>query len=461
MGAGFAGLSAAVRLARDGARVLVLEARARLGGRATAFRGPGDRRAGGQRSARAARVLHARRCRSCVTSARATTSAAAAAERDMIDRDGVARGSSAPGCRRRCICSPACSSGRPSLDAIGCRSCGWRTPLRMARRDARGRRTADRGVAGRNRRELAGSTADARLREMLWEPLALAALNQPPSVAAAPPFARVLGEMFGGDPRRGDRAADQPLDAMYAEPARAYIESHGGDRADGRAGDASASRPAASRRHRPARTSWPPRRGLSRRALVRARRCCSRATLSPLATAPRRAARDGVVTDRDGESLVRPAGDRRAVRGPAGPRDAVGVRQAAGSAAAASHLSLVSSGAAPLLDRTNAELDRRWRIGELLEALPRARASTAAARRGRSASRARRSRWRPVSRSVRPRDRRARALLAGDWIATGLPATIESAVRSGHRRRRVSGTDRRHRLTDQPMTDPPITDNQS
>ena len=37
IGAGFAGLSAAARLATRGCRVLVLEARARLGGRATAF----------------------------------------------------------------------------------------------------------------------------------------------------------------------------------------------------------------------------------------------------------------------------------------------------------------------------------------------------------------------------------------------------------------------------------------
>src|SRR6185436_2024853 len=69
----------------------------------------------------------------------------------------------------------------------------------------------------------------ARLREMLWDPLALAALNQPPAAAAAPPFARVLGEMFGGDARAAAIALPtKPLHEMYAEPARAYIESRGG-----------------------------------------------------------------------------------------------------------------------------------------------------------------------------------------------------------------------------------------
>jgi predicted NAD/FAD-binding protein len=69
----------------------------------------------------------------------------------------------------------------------------------------------------------------SRIREMLWEPLALAALNQPPRQAAAPAFARVLGEMFGDDPRAAAIALPtKPLHLMYAEPARAYIEKHGG-----------------------------------------------------------------------------------------------------------------------------------------------------------------------------------------------------------------------------------------
>jgi predicted NAD/FAD-dependent oxidoreductase len=67
------------------------------------------------------------------------------------------------------------------------------------------------------------------LRAWLWEPLAVAALNQSPDDAAADPFLRVLAEMFG--PNAGDSSLvlpTRPLHEMYAEPARRYIESRGG-----------------------------------------------------------------------------------------------------------------------------------------------------------------------------------------------------------------------------------------
>src|SRR5262249_7392668 len=68
-----------------------------------------------------------------------------------------------------------------------------------------------------------------RLRRMLWEPLAVAALNQDVRIASATPFLRVLAEMFGPDPRAASLGLPLvPLDKMYAEPARRFIESHGG-----------------------------------------------------------------------------------------------------------------------------------------------------------------------------------------------------------------------------------------
>ena len=65
---------------------------------------------------------------------------------------------------------------------------------------------------------------------MLWEPLAVAALNQGIHQALAAPFVRVLAQMFTGATR--DAALGMtatPLDEMYAEPARAFIESRGGE----------------------------------------------------------------------------------------------------------------------------------------------------------------------------------------------------------------------------------------
>ena len=96
------------------------------------------------------------------------------------------------------------------------------------------------------------------------------------------------------------------------------------------------------------------------------------------------------------------------------------------------HLSLVSSGASPLVDRTNPELIEIART-ELIEAIPASRSA--------HMLRATVIREPRATFSLAPGEPSRPAtetpvgglFLAGDWIATGLPATIESAVVSGHR----------------------------
>ena len=98
----------------------------------------------------------------------------------------------------------------------------------------------------------------------------------------------------------------------------------------------------------------------------------------------------------------------------------------------ASHLSLVSSGASPIGSLTNAQLIA-LATKELLDALPAAR--------GARLLRATVVREPRATFSLAPGQPARPAtetpvrglLLAGDWIETALPATIESAVRAGHR----------------------------
>ena len=98
---------------------------------------------------------------------------------------------------------------------------------------------------------------------------------------------------------------------------------------------------------------------------------------------------------------------------------------------AASHLSLVSSGAEEIVARGNQELiDLAMR--EVTEALPQARTA--------NLTRAVVVREKRATFSVAPgqpprpktRTELPGLFLAGDWIDTGLPATIEGAVLSGH-----------------------------
>ena len=265
---------------------------------------------------------------------------------------------------------------------------------------------------------------------MLWDPLALAALNQPADRAAAPPFARVLAEMFGGDPRAAAIALPtRPLHLMYAEPARAFIE-----RTAARCGPARraqcASPDGASTAVEAAGARWSRERRRGGGAVVRASPICSTATPPRSPHRSTRARADGVVADRDGQSLVRSAGARRAVRRAARPRDAVGVRQAARVRRRARRICRWCR-AAPTAIVEPAERSSSIALAhdELLEALPGVTVGARCCARRSSASRARRSRWRPDSRRGRRPTRPCRGLfLAGDWIDTGLPATIESAV---------------------------------
>jgi hypothetical protein len=97
----------------------------------------------------------------------------------------------------------------------------------------------------------------------------------------------------------------------------------------------------------------------------------------------------------------------------------------------ASHLSLVSSGASAIVGKTNEELVAVAHQ-ELIEAIPDAR--RAKLRRSTVVREPRATFSLAPGQPARPHTETGlkRLLLAGDWIDTGLPATIESAVRSGH-----------------------------
>jgi hydroxysqualene dehydroxylase len=103
-----------------------------------------------------------------------------------------------------------------------------------------------------------------------------------------------------------------------------------------------------------------------------------------------------------------------------------------------SHLSLVSSGATSLVAKPNAEIIETA-LAELRAALP---AMQGAEARRAICVRERRATF-SVASGLPPRPSTRTAIpglfLAGDWIDTGLPATIESAVVSGHAAARAAG----------------------
>jgi len=277
----------------------------------------------------------------------------------------------------------------------------------------------------------------ARIREMLWEPLALAALNQPPARAAAPVFARVLAEMLGPDPRLAAVLLPaKPLHLMYAEPARHYIESRGGAVRTGAPAKLMLKTTAPLVEVEALGERWSPDAVIAAVPWFAVRDLIGGESsgLDPVLDRASRMASSPIVTvnlwfDRPGFDVLDVL-DEPFLGLPGRTMQWVFDKRAA-FGGEASHLSLVSSGAAPIVALSNHELIAMAHQ-ELTDALPPVREARLV--RATVVREPRATFSLAPGQPVRPPVRTpVRGLfLAGDWIDTGLPATIESAVRSGH-----------------------------
>ncbi|MDQ3171790.1 MAG: hydroxysqualene dehydroxylase HpnE [Acidobacteriota bacterium] len=421
-GAGFAGVAAAVALAKAGRRVLLIEARGHLGGRAATLvdRATGEPVDNGQH------VMFG-----CYVQTLALLEELGQRDAVMVQPTLHVPFIGPDGVRRdlRCANLPA-----PLNLAAGLLR--WRA-IDMRER-ARAARLAVSLIRGANPRP--GETVSVwltrmgqtrRLRGWLWEPLAVAALNEAPDVAAASMFAPVLRELFSGGRQASSLVLPRvPLGALYAEPARAYLSARGGVVQTGRparvsvADDGFSVRAGETRWRVPAVISAVPWHQLA--ALFDAG---VPAPLAPIAAAAARMAPVAIVTvnlwyDRPvlDTSFVGLIGrtaqwvfDRRAIAGDS-----------------ASHVSVITSAASGLSERDDAAIVELI-TADLRVTLPLAREA--------SVTRATVIREKQATFSVKPgsparpeeRTPVPGLFLAGDWLRTGLPGTIEGAVRSGNR----------------------------
>ncbi|HEU5323596.1 MAG TPA: hydroxysqualene dehydroxylase HpnE, partial [Methylomirabilota bacterium] len=227
IGAGFAGLAAAVRLADAGARVTVLERRGVLGGRAYSFREPESGAAvdNGQH-------LFMR----CYGETRAFLRRLGTEERIAFQpRLEVAMvGGEGGAARLACPALPAplhLLAGLLRFDGVPVRD-----RIALVRGGAALAAAARRGAAAEAAIE--GLTVDAWLarlgqsavaRRVFWDPLTLATLNDAPDVVSARWLLAVARRAFFGGPRGGDLGvAPGGLSDLYTEQARGIVEAAGG-----------------------------------------------------------------------------------------------------------------------------------------------------------------------------------------------------------------------------------------
>jgi hydroxysqualene dehydroxylase len=415
IGGGFAGLSAATALAERGIAVTVLEARPVLGGRAFAFTDPatGERVDNGQHVVTGGYRETFRFLRRIGTAHDVYLQPRLTVE--IIERSGRSS-------RLHCPSLPA------PLHLLG-------GLLRWAALDWR-----DRLAAARILHALPGEPSETvrpwlvrhgqtpRLIELLWEPLAVAALNQSIDTASAAPFAGVLRGMFTVRARDSSLGLPtRPLDELYAIPARTFIEQRGGS--------VRVSAPARIVTQPPLTVSLRDE-ALNARAVICAVAWYAMSDVFPdrppaldevLAAAERTPASPIVTVNL---WFDRPVTTSMFVGLPGRTMQWVfDKRMMFGETS--SHLSVVCSAADAIVGRTNQQLID-LAVEEVTAALPSARGAA-------------------LRRAVAVREKRATfsvapgmparpgtptpfdgLFLAGDWIDTGLPATIEGAVASGH-----------------------------
>ena len=425
IGGGFAGLSAAAYLAERGVQVLVLDARGRLGGRATAFK---DRETG-ELVDNGQHVLFG-----CYTEtlsflrrigAEGNVRLQQALEIPFIDVVGTRSVLRCPNIPAplHLLAGVMGWSGLPLRDRV---SSLRLAPALLRRQPPSDRVTTFESVATWLRRH----GQSERIITALWEPLAVAALNQPIADAAAAPFQTVLSRMFAADRSASALVLPtRPLHEMYAEPARLFITARGGEVRTGalarvvvEQGSVVAVDVRGERIPASAVISTVPWHAFEALFPDRPRELestiddASRMRSMPIVTV--NLWYDRVVMDDEFVGLtgrtIHWIFDKRRVFGEA-----------------ASHLSLVASAAEALSGATREDLVA-VAASEVADALPRAK--------GARLVRATVVREKHATFSLgageppRPATRTAvRGLfLAGDWIETGLPSTIESAAVSGH-----------------------------
>ncbi len=427
VGAGCAGLSAATALAEAGLRVAVVEARPVLGGRTFATRDAtsGDWVDNGQH------VLLG-----CYHDTLAYLSRIGTRNRLLVQSTLSVPMVDGAGAASELKCPALPSPLQLAAGVFAWRALGWSdraSVLGLARAlDPRHRHDAH---AMTVRAWLRRWGQSDRLVELLWEPLAVAALNQSIDVASAGTFLEVIRRMLGPGP---DDAAivlpAQSLSHVFVEPAVAYLESRGGlvmkgvagqvTVTDGRVCGVAVREISISASHVISSVPW---HGFGKLFPV------VPAALAPTVDRASAMAASPIVTANlwfDGPVLDAP------FIGLPGRSFQWAFEKRRVSPGQATHVSLVCSGAADVVGLDNEAVVTLARA-ELTAAVP--AAGRATFRRGTAV----RDRWATFSLEAGQPPRPSHKTdvegfwLAGDWTDTGLPATIESAVASGHRAARA------------------------